>query len=122
MSLRDVRIWVRKACKLYKVKPPSVQMAPEGAKLSYSIAKQLFFIPDHRNPVVTLHEVAHYICDTHLDVACEPALLRPHSKEWFSIFMWLLIKFGVYERAFLRASLKPYRLRLSPLPPDRLVS
>lgn len=120
MTLGDVRRWVRKACRYYKVKPPTVQMAPDRARLSYSCGGRLFFVPIHRNPIVALHEVAHHICDTLLDVPSPPALLVAHSDEWFSIYMWLLLKFGVYEAPFLRASLKPYRLRLRALSPETI--
>lgn len=117
-SMGLVRQLVRKACRYYRVKPPTV--VPIGAKfkLSYYLHKKdgtqrICFIPDHRNPVVALHEAAHHICDTLFGDG-----LADHCKEWLQIYMWLLLKFEVYKRPFLRASLKPYRLRLRPLSPD----
>src|ERR1700683_2463886 len=112
-----VRRWVRLACKHYKVAPPTVVAIGHNRTMSfYSTGhKRISFIPDHRNPVVVLHEAAHHISDVLF--GHEQA---DHCKEWFSIYMWLLIRVGVYKKEFLRASLKPYRLRLRPLGPEQI--
>jgi hypothetical protein len=119
-SMDLMRRLVRRACRYYKVKPPTVVPLDAKYKLSFYLNKtdgtrRICFIPDHRNPVVALHEVAHHICDIRFGDG--PA---DHCKEWFSIYMWLLIKFEVYKKPFLAASLKPYRLRLRPLGPERI--
>ena len=111
------RKWVRQACRHYKVKPATVVPIGHNRTLSFYSTKhkRIAFIPTHRNPVVVLHEAAHHISDVLF--GHEQA---DHCKEWFSIYMWLLLKFGVYKKGFLRGSLKPYRLRLRPLGPEKI--
>lgn len=121
-TLKLMRSLVHKACRYYKVKPPTVVPIPAQKRLSYYLHKtdgtrRIAFIPDHCNPVVALHEAAHHICDMHF--GSKPA---DHCKEWLQIYLWLLLKFEVYKKPFLAASLKPYRLRLRPLPPERVLS
>lgn len=111
-----VRHWIKKAAKLYSIDAPTVRFLPATSKTSGYDPKRrcIGLVPHHCNPVIVAHEAAHHICDR---------LTGPdrahHSHEWFSIFMWLLLKFEVYEPSFLRASLKPYGLRLRPLSPER---
>ena len=116
MSLTTIRRVVGKACRYYGVRPaPQVRLYPK-ARTSFSLYGTLGFVPKHLNPIVVLHEAAHYIADKLFGGEYG----TPHSDEWFGIYCWLLIKFEVYEPAFLRGSLKPYRLTLKPLGPDRL--
>jgi hypothetical protein len=116
MSL--ARVLVRRACRYYKVRIPTV--LPAGAKCRTSFYlpqhQRIYIIPDHRNPVVVLHEAAHHITDVLFGHESTP----DHSKEWFSIFMWLLLKLEIFKQPFLAGSLRPYGLRLRPLGPERI--
>ena len=114
-KLGTVKRWIAKACKYYRVPPPKVIRASPGARTSGYDPKDetILFVPFHLNPVVVLHEAAHHIADKLLGSEHGPI----HSDYWFQIYLWLLLKFEVYEPAFLRGSLKPYRLTLRPLSP-----
>jgi|ERR1700674_3188339 len=115
-SMGLVRSMVRRACRYYRVKPPQVVPLNAKCRTSFYVAEdnRICFIPSHRNPVVVLHEAAHCICDTVFG-----SKLPDHDRKWFSIYTWLLLKFNVYERPFLAASLAPYKLQLRPRAPVR---
>lgn len=117
MKSGTVRRWVSKACGYYGVRKPKVGFLPARAKLSgYSPTDEAIgFVAFHKNPVVVLHEAAHHIADVLFGSENCPH----HTHPWFSIYMWLLLKFEVYEPAFLRGSLEPYGLRLRPLSPEQ---
>ncbi len=115
-SMGLMRELVRQACRYYRVPVP--QVVPLGAKCRTSFYlpddTRLCFIPSHRNHMIAYHEAAHHICDVLYGED-----LEDHSRAWFSIYMGLLLKFKVFTRTFLAASLRPYNLRLRPLPPDK---
>lgn len=112
-----MRQMVQKACRFYRVRPP--QVVPLGAKCrtSYYLPEEqrICFIPQHRNPMIAYHEAAHHICDVSYGDD-----LPEHSARWLSIYTGLLLKFNVFARPFLLASMKPFKLPLRPLSPDKV--
>jgi hypothetical protein len=99
LSISGVREVVRKACRLYGLKPPAVKQH-HHRQTTYSRFYFISFRPDHNNPAIALHESAHYICDSIFGDD-----LADHCPEWLGIYLWLLEEFEVAPRLALHSSI-----------------
>lgn len=117
MRWGTMRKWIRAACKLYKVSAPTLGKEPDWSTWSgyYPVKEKIKLARAHKNPVVVLHEVSHHICD--MSIARK---LPDHSDPWLGIYQHLLEHFKVFERPFLKASMRAYGLPFKPVPPKRL--
>lgn len=109
----------RQACNYYHVPAIRVLPAPKDADTSFYYlngkAKAIYLLDKHKMLDVLLHETAHYISDYYLGHN------RPHhDKNFIQTYMWLLLKMKAFKEPFLRASLRPFGLRLNPLSPEAL--
>lgn len=108
LSLAGARTWVRWACGKYGIKPPPVRghyRFHGGTSFYDPETNSIEFRKRHMNIWVALHEAAHAICDTLLDID------EAHSQQWLGIFMALLEKAKVAPRVALRASADSFSLR-----------
>jgi hypothetical protein len=108
-TLGKAREYVSWACGLYRVKPPRVRQHP-GNEYSFSQGDLISFNHSQVNRAIALHEAAHYICDHLFDVGDQH-----HCREWFAIYLWLLIKARIAPIIALFASARAKRIRWLPL-------
>ncbi len=111
LSISGARNWVRWACGQYGVKPPVVRghrRVYGGTSFYDPNTHAIEFRKRHLNVWVALHEAAHAICDTLLEVE------EAHSPQWLGIFIALLDKTGYAPYVALTASAESFGLRHIP--------
>lgn len=109
MTLAQARGYVRWACDLYWVEPPAVK-AHGGKAYSYSDGVVISLNKAHLNRAITLHEVAHHICNAVFDLD-----IPAHGREWMAVYLWLLTEAKIAPRTALLASAKAKGLAWLPL-------
>jgi hypothetical protein len=113
IGIKDCRILIRRACKWYKVKPPTI--------VHHNVRSMSFAIPtknyislqggEHkerggRNVPTALHEAAHHIAwSLHGD------RIQDHGATWLGIYIDLLIRARVAPAVALEASARSFNLK-----------
>ena len=98
----------------YKCPPPRMRKRKRGSVSHYNPRKHMIYLVDfHQNPVIVLHEVAHAI-------ARQTLKLGGHCKAWLGIFQWLMIRYQIMSKKFLKSSMAAYNLPWVPLSPKQI--
>lgn len=120
LTLTEIRRLVRKASRLYGVKPPAVT-AHTGRMWTtyYPDTASVTFERSQRNTAVALHEAAHHI----LFALCRQEAeedsdghFEDHGREFLGIYLYLLNHFAVAPLVALTASARAAGLRFIPVP------
>jgi hypothetical protein len=117
LSKREVRRWLRFACKKLKLPMPNrlkIRFLKKGEKQSYYSCDQheLAFIPKHRNAIVVLHEIAHYI--TFRLYGCTVA---DHGPQFMRIWLCLLEQSRRWPSGVMYQSARAAGLQIEGSPP-----
>lgn len=119
LTLREIRRYVQRACRLYSVPTMKVRGHKGGMWTTYDPdAESVTFHPHQRNLAVTLHECAHHIlfqvCRQEADEDSD-GNFEDHGSEFLGVYLFLLNEFGVAPLVALTASAKDAGLRFTPV-------
>lgn len=110
LTLAEAREWVGRACRHFKLKPPTVRQHKYGMAFSVTATppdgSYISFVPQHKNPAIALHEAAHYIAET-----LYGPLRQDHGPSWLGVYCWLLVECRVVPAAALLAELRKRKLK-----------
>jgi hypothetical protein len=107
-TIPELRRIIRKACRMYRVKPPTVTAHTHKEWTTYfPDAARISFERSQRNTAIALHEAAHHIlftiCKQEADEESD-GNFEDHGPEFLGVYLCLLAHFGVAPRTALVAS------------------
>lgn len=100
----------------YNCKPPKIRIRKSkyGEISTYNPRGHVIYLMSfHQNPTLVLHEVAHA-------VAVRKYKQPGHPKAWIGIYQHYLMKYEIYSKTFLKATMKAYGMPWCPLDPKSL--
>ncbi len=118
-TLAECRRLIRKACRMYSVKPPTVVGHTHNMWTTYypDVAR-ITFQRQQRNTAVALHEAAHHIlfavCKQEADEESD-GNFEDHGPEFLGVYLFLLNHFKVAPLIALTASAKAAGLHFVPV-------
>lgn len=129
-SARRVRSAIRRAEKLYKIKPTKILTVVKdrtnhrtdgrsgrGLRLASEydpVAHSIKLRPRHMNLAVALHEAAHAIHDELFGNINRPEL-ESHGPMWLGIYLWLLVDAKIAPKFALLGSAQEAGIRWNPM-------
>lgn len=112
LTLKEVKAGIRRACRLYGLRPPRVGTHP-GNAYSWHCDGRISFKRRHMNPAVALHETAHYITDALFGDSPED-----HGVAFQGVYFWLLTQAGIAPASALQAGAREHGLKWRLLSPE----
>lgn len=112
LTLDEIRAGIRRACRLYGLRPPKVGTHP-GNSYSWHCDGRISFKRRHMNPAVALHETSHYITDALFGDSPED-----HGVAFQGVYFWLLLQSRIAPESALRAATRDFGLKWRLLSPD----
>lgn len=110
ISLADCRALIRRACKAWKVKPPTVRSAPSTQTYSSydDVAHRIELVTSHQNIAIALHEATHAICN---DLFADRH--QSHGPSFVAIYLHLMEQVGSCPPEALYASARKAGLKIA---------